>query len=131
MVVQDVLLHGRADGTILSKDRVARIKATAARVRAQQEDRLTAAVEGERANLQDDLAFCFVHRDGRKKLWFGRLQQMRSEIGGRTRNLHQSVDLTNPPQDLKMQCQWYHETKKKYGKHQVGEFCVPKTNRCV
>ena len=131
MVVQDVLLHGRADGTILFKDRVARIKATAARVRAQQEDRLTAAVEGERANLQDDLAFCFVHRDGRKKLWFGRLQQMRSEIGGRTRNLHQSVDLTNPPQDLKMQCQWYHETKKKYGKHQVGEFCVPKTNRCV
>ena len=117
MVVQDVLLHGRADGTILSKDRVARIKATAARVRAQQEDRLTAAVEGERANLQDDLAFCFVHRDGRKKLWFGRLQQMRSKIGGRTRNLHQSVDLTNPPQELKMQCQWYHETKKKSGKY--------------
>ena len=117
MVVQDVLLHGRADGTVLSKDRVARIKATAARVRAEQENSLSAAVEGDRASLQDDLAFCFVHRDGSKKLWFGKLQQMRSKIGGRTRNLHQSVDLLNPPQDLKMQCQWYHETKKKSGKY--------------
>ena len=111
------MLHGRADGTVLSKDRVARIKATAARVRAQQENTMAAAVEGERASLQDDLAFCFVHRDGSKKLWFDKLQQMRSKIGGRTHNLHQSVDLLNPPQDLKMQCQWYHETKKKSGKY--------------
>ena len=32
MMVQDVLRCGRADGTALSKDRIARIKATAARV---------------------------------------------------------------------------------------------------
>lgn len=117
MLVQDVLLHGRADGTTLSKDRVARIKATAARVRVERDNRLEVAVDGEKAHLQDDLAFCFVHRDGSKKLWFGKLQQMRSKIGGRTRNLHQSIDLCDPPQDLKMQCQWYHETRKKSRKY--------------
>ena len=101
----------------MSKDRVARIKATAARVRVEREDRLSAAVEGDRAHLQDDLAFCFVHSDGSKKLWFGKLQQMRSKIGRRTHNLHESVDLVNPPQDLKMQCQWHHQTRKKSRKY--------------
>ena len=42
---------------------------------------------------------------------------MRSKHGGRTRNLHQSVDLCSPPADLKMQCQWYHETRKGSGKY--------------
>ena len=91
MIVQDVIRCGRADGTTLSKDRVARIKATAARVKAEQEGRLEAAVEGECAHLQDDLAFCFVSDNGNKKLWLGKLQQMRSKIGKRSRNLHQSV----------------------------------------
>lgn len=111
MMVQDVLRCGRADGTNISKDRIARIKSTAARVKAEQEGRLEAAVEGERAHLQDDLAFCFIHDDGSKKLWLGKLQQMRSKKGKRSRNLHQSVDLCDPPDDLQMQCQWYHETQ--------------------
>ena len=112
MMVQEVLRNGRFDGTTLSKDRVARIKATAARVKAEAEGRYEPAVEGDRASLQDDLAFCFIHSDGSKKLWLGKLQQMRSKAGRRTRNLHNSVDLCNPPEDLRMQCQWYHETRK-------------------
>ena len=117
MMVQEVLRNGRADGTILSKDRVSRIKATAARVRAQAECRDEAAVEGERAHLQDDLAFCFVHSDGTKKLWLGKLQQMRSKTGQRTRNMHHSIDLCDPPEDLRMRCQWYHETRAGSGKY--------------
>ena len=117
MMVQEVLRDGRADGTCLSKDCVARIKTTAARVKAEAEDRDEAAMEGDRACLQDDLAFCFVHADGKKKLWIGKLQQMRSKIGRNTRNLHRSIDLCNPPADLKMQCQWYHETSKGSGRY--------------
>ena len=73
MMVQEVLRDGRADGTHLSKDRIAQIKATAARVKAEAESRDEAAVPGERAHLQDDLAFCFVHDDGTKKIWLGKL----------------------------------------------------------
>ena len=76
-----------------------------------------AAVEGERAHLQDDLAFCFVHSDGAKRLWLGKLQQMRSKTGTRTHNVHHSIDLCDPPEDLRMQCQWYHETRKGSGKY--------------
>ena len=49
-MVQEVLRNGRSDGTELSKDRVARIKATAARVKADAENRDDPAVEGERAH---------------------------------------------------------------------------------
>ena len=115
MVVDDVLRNGRADGTTLSKDRIARIKATAARVKAEAERRDDPAVEGERIHLQDDLAFCFRHSGGVKKLWIGKLQQMRSKIGRGTRNLHRSIDLCNPPDDLQLQCQWYHETRRRSG----------------
>jgi hypothetical protein len=111
MMVQDVLRCGRADGTCLSKDRVARIQATAARVKHERERMNDAAVEGERAHLQDDLAFCFVHEDGSRKMWIGKLQQMRSKCAGRRRNVHNSVDLCNPPNDLTLQLQWYHEVK--------------------
>ena len=62
-MVQEVLRNGRSDGTELSKDRVARIKATAARVKADAENRDDPAVEGERRRIQDELAFCFVHSD--------------------------------------------------------------------
>ena len=117
MMVQDVIRCGRADGTQISKDRIARIKATAARVKAEQEGRLEAAVEGERAHLQDDLAFCFVHEDGSRKLWIGKLQQMRSKKGKRSRNMHEAVDLCDPPDDLRMQCQWYHETRSGSGRY--------------
>ena len=48
-------------------------------------------------------------------MWFGKLQQMRSKTGKRTRNVNHSIDLTNPPEDLLMQLQWYHETKKRSG----------------
>ena len=116
-VVQEVIRSGKVDGTALSKDRIARIKATAARVKMQGERRHAPAVEGERAHLQDDLAFGFVNERGRKKLWFGKLQQMRSKTGKRTRNVHRSIDLTNPPADLTMQMQWYHETRKGSGKY--------------
>ena len=112
LMVQDVLRCGRADGTSLSKDRVARIKATAARVKAESERMVQAAVDGERVHLQDDLAFCFIHRDGSKKMWFGKLQQMRTKRNQRTRNVHDSIDLCDPPPDLTMQIQWYHETRK-------------------
>lgn len=111
-MVQDVVRCGRADGTILSKDRVTRIKATAARVQAEKENRVDAAVEGERVRLQDDLAFCFVDKDGNKRLWIGKLQQMRSKCAGRRRNVHDSISLTDPPQDLTMQLQWYHQAKR-------------------
>ena len=114
--VQEVLRGGRSDGTCLSKDRIARIKATAARVRADEEKRDDAAVEGDRVHLQDDLVFCF--KKGRvKQLWFGKLQQMRTKQARRTRNVHYSIDLTNPPDDLKMQLQWYHETRKGSGRY--------------
>ena len=114
--VQEVLRGGRSDGTCLSKDRIARIKATAARVRADEEKRDDAAVEGDRVHLQDDLAFCF--KKGRvKQLWFGKLQQMRTKQARRTRNVHYSIDLTNPPDDLKIQLQWYHETRKGSGRY--------------
>ena len=116
-VVQEVIRSGKVDGTALSKDRITRIKATAARVKLQGERRHEPAVEGERAHLQDDLAFGFVDERGRKKIWFGKLQQMRSISGKRTRNVHSSIDLTNPPQDLTMQMQWYHETRKGSGKY--------------
>ena len=112
MMVQDVLRCGRADGTSLSKDRIARIKATAARVQAEKERRVDAAVDGERVCLQDDLAFCFLDKNKKKKLWIGKLQQMRSKCAGRRRNVHDSISLTNPPQDLTMQLQWYHEAKR-------------------
>ena len=116
MTVQEVLRGGRSDGTNLSKDRIARIKATAARVRADEDKRDDAAVEGDRVHLQDDLAFCF--KKGRvKKLWFGKLQQMRTKRARRTRNVHDSIDLCNPPDDLKMQLQWYHETRKGSGRY--------------
>ena len=59
-VVQEVLRSGKVDGTALSKDRIARIKTTAARVKSQGERRHAPAVEGDRAHLQDDLAFGFV-----------------------------------------------------------------------
>ena len=117
MMVQEVLRCGRVDGTQLSKDRIARIKATAARIKVEEERRLEAAVDGERAHLQDDLAFCFKDRRGKKKLWLGKLQQMRSKVGSRTRNVHDSIDLTTPPKDLLMQLQWYHETRKGSGKY--------------
>ena len=110
--VQDVLRCGRADGTTLSKDRVARIKATAARVKADQENRIDAAVQGERVSLQDDLAFCFLDKERNKKMWIGKLQQMRSKCAGRRRNVHKSISLTDPPTDLKMQLQWYHQVKR-------------------
>lgn len=116
-MVQEVLMNGRADGTILIKDRVARIKATATRVRAQAECLDKAAAEGERAHLQDDLAFCFVHSDGAKRLWLGKLQQMRSKTGKKTHNVHHSIDLCDPPEDLRMQCQWHHETLIGSGKY--------------
>ena len=79
MIVQECIRDGRADGTKLSKDRVSRIKATAARVKAEEQRRDEPAIAGDRAHLQDDLAFCFVHSNGSKKLWFGKLQQMRSK----------------------------------------------------
>ena len=66
MMVQDVLRCGRADGTALSKDRIARIKATAARVQAEKERRVDAAVDGERVGLQDDLTFCFLDKNKKK-----------------------------------------------------------------
>jgi len=116
LTVQAVLRGGRSDGTCLSKDRIARIKATAARVRADEEKRDDAAVEGERVHLQDDLAFCFMNGTV-KQLWFGKLQQMRTKRGRRTRNVHDSISLINPPNDLKMQLQWYHETRKGSGKY--------------
>ena len=116
-MVQEVLRCGRVDGTQLSKDRISRIKATAARVRAEAECRDEAAVEGERVHLQDDLAFCFVMDNGDKKMWIGKLQQMRSKIGNKSRNLHNSVDLCNPPDDLRLQCQWYHETRRGSGRY--------------
>ena len=107
---------GRSDGTALIKDHIARIKATAARVRADEEKRNDAAVEGERIHLKDDLAFCF--KKGRtKQLWFGKLQQMRTRQALRTRNVHDSIDLCNPPDDLMMQLQWYHETRKGSGRY--------------
>ena len=42
---------------------------------------------------------------------------MRSKVGNRSRNVHRSIDLTNPPQDLTMQLQWYHEARKKSGRY--------------
>ena len=115
-VVQEVLRAGRVDGTSLSKDRITRIKSTAARCKLDSSMRDEPAVSGERAHLQDDLAFCFKS-DGKKKLWFGKLQQMRSRAGKRTRNVHCSIDLTCPPEDLMMQLQWYHETKRGSGRY--------------
>jgi hypothetical protein len=112
MMVQDVLRCGRADGTTLSKDRIARIKATAARVQADKDRRVDAAVDGERVSLQDDLAFCFLDKNKKKQMWIGKLQQMRSKVAGRRRNVHDSISLTDPPQDLTMQLQWYHEAKR-------------------
>ena len=41
----------------------------------------------------------------------------RSKIGRKTRNLHDSIDLCDPPNDLKMQCQWYHEVRPRSGKY--------------
>ena len=75
-------------------------------------------VVGERAHLQDDLTFCFVHKKQKtKQLWFGKLQQMRSKRGQRSRNVHNSIDLCSPPSDLTMQLQWYHETTKGSGRY--------------
>ena len=45
-------------------------------------------------------------------MWIGKLQQMRSKVAGRRRNVHDSISLTDPPQDLTMQLQWYHEAKR-------------------
>ena len=115
-VVQEVLRAGRVDGTSLSKDRMQRIKSTAARCQLESSMRDEPAVAGERAHLQDDLAFCFKSGD-QKKLWFGKLQQMRSKTGKRTRNVHRSIDLTCPPEDLLMQLQWYHETHTRSGRY--------------
>ena len=96
-----MLCGGRSDGTCLSKDRIARIKVTAACVRADEEKRDDTVVEGDRVHLQDDLAFCF--KKGRvKQLWFDKLQQMRTKHACRTRNVHDSMNLCNPPDDLKM-----------------------------
>ena len=100
---------------MVSKDRVARIKATAARVKDEAQRRDDPVVEGERIHLQDDLAFCFRHRGGEKKLWIGKLQQMRSKIGRGTRNIHRSIDLCNTPDDLQLKCQWHHETRRRSG----------------
>ena len=115
--VQEVLRSGKVDGSALSKDRIARIKATARRIKLQGERRNAPAVDGERAHLQDDLAFGFVGQRGKKKLWFGKLQQMRSKAGKKSRNVHSSIDLTNPPEDLTMQLQWYHETRRGSGRY--------------
>ena len=117
MVVHDVLRCGRIDGTQLSKDRIARIKATAARVKADRDCLDEPAVEGERVRLQDNLAFCFLHNNQEKRLWIGKLQQMRGKFSGRTRNVHHSIDLCDPPPDLLLQCQWYYETRKGSGKY--------------
>ena len=117
LMVQEVLRCGRVDGTELSKDRISRIKATAARIKMEEEKRLEAAVDGDRAHLQDDLAFCFKDKHGKNKLWLGKLQQMRSKVGSKSRNVHNSVDLTSPPDDLLMQLQWYHETRRVPGKY--------------
>ena len=96
----------------MSKDRITRIQATAARVRAEKDKRVDAAVEGERVNLQDNLAFCFFDKNKKKQLWIGKLQQMRSKCAGRRRNVHDNISLTDPPQDLRLQLQWYHEHKR-------------------
>ena len=40
-----------------------------------------------------------------------------SKTGTRTHNVHHSIDLCDPPEDLRMQCQWYHETRKGSGKY--------------
>ena len=37
--------------------------------------------------------------------------------GKRTRNVHQSIDLTDASEDLMMQLQWYHETKPRSKRH--------------
>lgn len=117
IVVQEVLRSGRVDGSSLSKDRIKRIKSTAARTKLQGELWNAPAVDGERAHLQDDLAFGFVNKKGKKELWFGKLQQMRSKTGKKTRNVHRSIDLTDPPDDLTMQLQWYHEKRRRSGQY--------------
>ena len=109
LVVQDVLLHGRSDGTKLSKDRISRIITTSARVRRDTEHRDDPAVEGDTTHLQDDLAFGFVHADKSFKVWLGKLQQIRTR--GTSGNVHGPIDLCNPSKQMMLQCQWYHETR--------------------
>ena len=46
-VAEEVVRSGKVDGTALSKDRITRIKVTAARVKLQGERRNAPAVEGE------------------------------------------------------------------------------------
>ena len=58
----------------------------------------------------------FVSKN-KKCLWFDKLQQMRSKTAKRTRNVHRSIDLTNPPEDFLMQLQWYHETANGTGRY--------------
>ena len=51
-------------------------------------------------------------------MWFGKLQQMRTKHNQGTRNVHDSIDLCDPPpDDLTMQIQWYHETRKGSGRY--------------
>ena len=42
---------------------------------------------------------------------------MRSKRGQKTRNVHQSIDLCSPPEDLMLQLQWYHETRPGSGRY--------------
>ena len=49
---------------------------------------------------------------------------MRTKRGDRTRNVHNSIDLCSPPDDLMMQLQWYHETRTGSGRY------VPSTRTC-
>ena len=81
---------------------------TSARCRQDIQDRDSPALPGDLAHLQDDLAFGFRHDDGKYKVWLGKLQQIRAKGKG---NLHGPINLCNPP-DVKLQLQWFHETRK-------------------